>query len=166
MLCFLFGCVSNPTSPTVAVLRRICQVDELRDAKTVLVVSKTQPVWMVPALWIYYKDAPTTAEDVEELDRIEADLQRRFEPVAIDIPTDARCAFVAVTPRGETYMEATLIEVSPMIKRGLTGNPTDGMVVRISAGGRPGASFYWVPLVECARGCRVDNVVKLDVHDG
>ncbi len=70
-------------------------------------------------------------------------------------------------PRNGAYVEGVLVEVSPILERGVAGNPTDGIAVRISSGGRPGASFYWVPLLDCTtKGCRAGDPVRLDVHDG
>jgi hypothetical protein len=66
----------------------------------------------------------------------------------------------------EPYSEFLLIELSPLVPEEIASNPTPGIFARVSAGGRLGADYYWLPVTKTSGESTIGRPVRLMVDDG
>ncbi len=151
------ACASAGQDPRfAAALRTVCNMPEVHSAKNVEVVTTTAPVMHLAALRQLLDPSPLTVKDVETLTAVEAQLSGDTPLV---IPSRLGCHWRTRASR-EPYSDALRIEISKIVPAGAASNPEPGVFVRISAGGRPGADIYWLPLVPDAA------PIRMDVSDG
>jgi hypothetical protein len=162
------GCASAPVSdasPTAAALRRLCTLAEVRAASPVSVVSRTAPVLEPVALHMALAGDMPAGEGVIRLSETGDRLAREHVAETIPLPADTSCRW---TPRAarEPYSEGLVIELSNVVAAGLAANPTPGLFARLSAGGRPGATFYWIPIESRDGRSFAGLPLELSVSDG
>ncbi|HEV7921902.1 MAG TPA: hypothetical protein VGR02_14025 [Thermoanaerobaculia bacterium] len=145
-------------------LRSLCANTDLT-AQDVTVVTRTSMIVQLFALHQYYLGTAVTAQDVERLMDQEKRLVASFEAGSVQLSGGTQCKCRSVNAR-EPYIETTMVELSPVMPAQIAGNPTPGIFARVSAGGRPGADFYWIPIVTDAAGPHAGNPVRLNVSDG
>jgi hypothetical protein len=149
-----------------AALRSLCSLKEIRGASRVGVVSRTAMVAQLGGLEQLVTKRPVSVDDVARLTAAEERLVRDFVAGPIIPPRDAPCKWVLRASR-EPYTPDLLVELSNVIPAGIAGNATPGIFARVSAGGRPGADFYWIAIRLRADGAVVaETPVALMVSDG
>ena len=159
------GCASAPVSdasPTAAALRRLCT---LRDSSAFAVVSRTAPVVKLVALHMAIAGGMPAGDGVIRLSETEDRLAREHVAEAIPLPADTACSWSARAGR-EPFTEDTVIELSNVIAAGVAANTTPGLFARVSAGGRPGATFYWIPIETRGGRAYAGQPLELPVSDG
>jgi hypothetical protein len=159
------ACSSAQQEPsTAAALRAVCRLESVRSAKRIEVVTETAPILQLAALR-QALDAHALAPD--EIRRLFLAEQRigagSSEPVILPFPSE--CAWQR-RPSREPYDDALVIELSKTVPANTAANPTPGIIVRLSAGGRPGGEYYWVPLLSHGTTTEPLPPIRLDVSDG
>jgi hypothetical protein len=161
----LAGCATAVAErPTAATLRVVCELAQVRAASRIDVVTETAPVLQLGALRQRLDARPLTSLDVQRLSAAEAQIAAAGRDPVI-LPAGTGCHWNARISR-EPYDEAVVIELSKVVPDGTAANSTPGIFVRISAGGRPGAEYYWVPLVVRGGKATAGPPIELDVSDG
>jgi hypothetical protein len=70
-----------------------------------------------------------------------------------------------VSENRDQYSEMLRVELSPVVAAGVVANQSSGIFARVSAGGRPGADFFWLPIIDLdAR--KVGPAIRLSIEDG
>jgi hypothetical protein len=160
------ACVSSTKhdDATGAALRALCAAPGVGSSRAV-VLDRTAMVVQLPALHQHFSSAKLSPKDVEMLAAEEERLIQHFASEPVTLPRGTPCSWRLKKSR-EPYSEETLIELSNVVPAGTAANPTPGVFIRVSAGGRPGADFYWVPILFDATKVTAETPVRLDVADG
>lgn len=148
-------------TPYSVALEALCGLPEIRSSQVVEVIGQPVAVAQLPALWAHFNAGALTERDVVALTEAEQKFQRGVHSERFRLPEGA-CIWLVAEDR-ESYSDLVRIELSPILPKGVVSNPSPGIFARVSAGGRPGADFYWLPVI--ARG-RLGTPVKLSVDDG
>jgi len=165
-LCIVSACSSATLHDgvTAAALRSLCALP-LAHTSSPSVVAHTTMIVQLAALQQQFLPGELSLKDVELLTSEEDRLIRGFSPVPVILPRGTQCAWRLKETR-EPYTDEMLVELSNVVSAGTAGNPTAGVFARISAGGRPGADFYWVPISGEGEAVRAGTPVLLAVADG
>ena len=160
------GC-STTASETVytAALRRLCEMQDFRSAVAVELIDLTRPTALqLPALRLMANPSPLTGEDLAALTAAEEKLLHSFNGELVTAPAGTTCVW-RVSENRDRYSEMLRVELSPVVPADVAANQSSGIFARVSAGGRPGAEFFWLPIIDLdAR--KVGPPVRLSIDDG
>jgi hypothetical protein len=184
ILCLLMlssGCASGAlvkTAPSAIVskiiLPALCEEffqNEAYDSRTTTVVLReTRPIYRTFALRVLHGSGPLTPAEFRLDDTRDDALRSLFEASAVDLPSgEQRCRWRAATKssRDDSDLRALTLELSNITEdpfvEGTAGR--FGVFARLSIGGEPGASWFWVALERLAESWTVDTISPLEISD-
>lgn len=150
---------------TAQALRHLCTATVF-SATTVDVYDETVPLFPLVALYGHFTDEPMDGPALAMLAETETQLQQAFQNERVIPPSgDDSCEWNPQHDR-EPYGESLLVEVSGLVASGTARNPTDGIFVRVSLGGRPGGTIFWIPCTRTSQGWLLGTPAALSVDDG
>jgi hypothetical protein len=143
------------------------------DAAAPIVVPKqTRPIYQSLALRLVHQPAAVTLRQAESDERRDASLRESFEAMRLSVPAEGgKCRWerpgseeAPAAEGSELMLELSNVTEDPFAS---SGEPRWGVFARLSLGGRPGASWYWVALqARGGGGWMAREAIRLDVSDG
>lgn len=168
MMLLLLACTGAPATRSASdwqnvVLLRLCEKygDEFSKTRSVAVLEETQPIFDFAGL-ASVDAVDVTPDAAREIQRVEDEARGRFVAVRVSLPA-CRCNYKLV-PSQPRYRDVIQLEMSSIVTDPF--RPSTGVFVRSSAGGRPGATWFWVTVSRSPAGeWSVGSVSVLPTQD-
>jgi hypothetical protein len=169
LLVVLAACSAGPQQRTEswapAVLASLCdqrEVRELSRESPVWVAPVTRPVYQFSALFEKTSGQGISTQALSEIDMTENYARRDFSSSRLSGDGCPRLRLTAAKPRKDTAW----LEISDRVANPFVSSKHYGVFARLSLGGLPGATWYWLELGTDAEGrYRVMGAVDLEVED-
>lgn len=179
IVCMLIlgGCTSGrhikPETFPGVIFPDLCETligeEALQRGQEVVVLSETRPIFRMFGLHLLHSGYDLAPEIAALDDRLDEDKRRGFQAERIDASSlGGKCRWSLGGGQYSDYYgtDYLLLELSGIVEDPYAEDRSFGTFARFSYGGRDGAGWYWIALIDRDSGWQVEKVARLDISDG